>query len=67
MSFEAALPGVRYLMICRLMASSITIFVSGVSTVPGLIFMMSYAVMCESWKAATASPVPPVLILNPLR
>ena len=64
MSFEAVLPGVPCLMICRLMASSITIFASGVSMAPGLISMMSYAVMCASLKAETASPVPPVSIRN---
>ena len=67
MSFEAVLPGVRCLMICRLTALSITIFASGVSMAPGLILMMSDAVMCASLKAATASPVPLVLIRNLLR
>jgi hypothetical protein len=43
------------------------IFVSGVSMAPGLILMMSYAVICASLKAATASPVPLVWIRNLLR
>jgi hypothetical protein len=63
-SFEAALPGVHCLMIGRLTALSITIFASGVSMAPGVIFMMSDAVMCASLKADTVSPLPPVLILN---